>query len=358
MISISLCMIVKNEEKNLGTCLNSVKDIADEIIIVDTGSTDNTKDIAKKYTDKVYDFDWCDDFSKARNYSLSKATKEYIMWLDADDVILPKDKESLIKLKEKIDADINYIMMKYALNVDSSGTPSLEYYRERIFKNNMGFRFISPIHETVNVSGPFLRENIQVTHNKDVSSKISDRNLLIFEKMKKSGHKFSPRETFYFARELYYNKKYKEAIKYFNKFLKSKEAWIENKISACIDLSNIYYDLKDYDMYLEILFKSFKYDRPRAEVCCKIGNFFLLNSNYNIAIYWYTKALEDTYDISSGGFFSKDYYDFIPYINLCVCYYYEKNIPKSIMYNELAGKVKPNDKSYISNKNFLKTINK
>ena len=74
MITISLCMIVKNEEKVLARCLDSIADLMDEIIIVDTGSSDNTKEIAKKYTDKIYDFTWIDDFSAARNFAFSKAT--------------------------------------------------------------------------------------------------------------------------------------------------------------------------------------------------------------------------------------------------------------------------------------------
>ena len=86
-ISISLCMIVKNEEDVLARCLDSAAPIADEIIIVDTGSEDKTTEIALSYTDKVYRFKWCDDFAAARNFSFSKATMEYCMWLDADDVI-------------------------------------------------------------------------------------------------------------------------------------------------------------------------------------------------------------------------------------------------------------------------------
>ena len=78
MISISLCMIIKNEGKVLSRCLDSIKDLVDEIIIIDTGSTDNTKTIASNYTDKIYDFEWNDNFSAARNYSFSKATKDYI----------------------------------------------------------------------------------------------------------------------------------------------------------------------------------------------------------------------------------------------------------------------------------------
>ena len=74
MATVSLCMIVRNEEDVLGRCLESVKDIVDEIIIVDTGSTDRTKEIAGRFTNTVYDFPWIDDFSAARNFSFSKAT--------------------------------------------------------------------------------------------------------------------------------------------------------------------------------------------------------------------------------------------------------------------------------------------
>ena len=73
MITISLCMIVKNEEKLLARCLDSVAGLMDEIIIVDTGSTDRTKEIAARYTDKIYDFEWVQDFSAARNFAFSKA---------------------------------------------------------------------------------------------------------------------------------------------------------------------------------------------------------------------------------------------------------------------------------------------
>ena len=86
MISISLCMIVKNEAEILARCLDSLAGLMDEIIIVDTGSTDDTKEIARQYTDLVYDFSWCDDFAAARNFSFSKATKEYIYAPDADEV--------------------------------------------------------------------------------------------------------------------------------------------------------------------------------------------------------------------------------------------------------------------------------
>ena len=94
---ISLCMIVRNEEAVLGRCLDSVADLVDEIILVDTGSTDNTKAVAAEYAAKIYDFPWCDDFSAARNYAVSQAVGDYWLWLDADDVIEGENHEKLRK---------------------------------------------------------------------------------------------------------------------------------------------------------------------------------------------------------------------------------------------------------------------
>ena len=100
MVSVSLCMIVKNEEDVLERCLESAADLVDEIIIVDTGSTDRTKEIAARFTDQIYDFPWCDDFAAARNESFSHASMDYCMWLDADDVLLEEDQTFFLALKE------------------------------------------------------------------------------------------------------------------------------------------------------------------------------------------------------------------------------------------------------------------
>ena len=109
-------MIVKDEEEVLERCLDSVKDVVDEIIIVDTGSTDKTKEIAYKFTDKVFDFEWINDFAAARNYSFSKATMEYCMWLDADDYIREEEREKILKLKEQYNYGYVYsFMIKYAV---------------------------------------------------------------------------------------------------------------------------------------------------------------------------------------------------------------------------------------------------
>lgn len=349
MITLSVCMIVKNEHDTLARCLDCANKFADEIIVVDTGSTDDTKDIAIRYTEKVYDFKWVEDFSKARNYSFSKANMEYIMWLDADDVILDEDILKIKNLKESLDRNTDMVCMKYNLNLDENGIPALSYYRERIVKRDQNYKWISPIHEVIPRQGNVIYEDIAITHKKEHASS-PDRNLKIFEKMKKEKHIFDARQSFYYARELMYAKRYNDAILEYTNFLSRNDGWIENKISACLDLSDIYSSLGNNDKSLEWLFYSFKYSSPRAEVCSKIAFIFILNRKWDIAINWLEQALKDRINIASGGFFIKDYYDFIPYINLGYCYYNLNDITKAIYYNELAGKIKPNNAVYIKNK--------
>ena len=98
MISIGLCMIVKNEEAVLRRILTPMSKLVDKIYICDTGSVDKTKEIAREFTDEVYDFLWKDDFSAARKFITEKADTDYWMWLDADDVITPENQEKLLRL--------------------------------------------------------------------------------------------------------------------------------------------------------------------------------------------------------------------------------------------------------------------
>ena len=113
MIQISLCMIVKNEEAVLARCLDSIKDLMDEIIIVDTGSTDRTKEIAAGYTDQIYDFAWVDDFAAARNFAFSKASMPYIYTADADEVVSEENRQRFLQLKEVLLPEIDIVQMKY-----------------------------------------------------------------------------------------------------------------------------------------------------------------------------------------------------------------------------------------------------
>lgn len=130
-MQISLCMIVKDEEEYIEQCLNSVKDLVSEIIIVDTGSTDKTKVISKKFTDLIFDYKWENDFAKARNYSISKATKDWILFLDADEILLPS---SFDIIKTAILSEKNKVFAGKIESVYSDGRKTLHYI-SRLFEN-------------------------------------------------------------------------------------------------------------------------------------------------------------------------------------------------------------------------------
>ncbi len=353
MPTISLCMIVRDEESVLGRCLECVKNIADEIIVVDTGSKDKTKEVASLYTDKVYDFEWVDDFSAARNFSFSKAEKDYIMWLDADDVIDSENQRKLKELKSTLEPSADIVMMKYNVAFDDNGNPTFSYYRERLMKRSRHFLWKGAIHEVITPSGNIKYCDIEVLHKK---LKVNDpnRNLRIFERLLNDGKVLDTRQKYYYARELYFHERYEDAIKAFKEFFDADDKWIENSINACLDLSRCYMKLDRTNEALNSLFWNFKYDNPRAEICCEIGYIKMAEHKYREAIFWYELALKLKYPIQNGGFSSVDCYGYIPYMQLCVCYDKLGNLQKACEYNDKAGSIKPNDKNYLANKEYFR----
>ena len=218
MISISLCMIVKNEEEVIGRCLESVKDLVDEINIVDTGSTDKTKEIVSEFTDRIFDFQWIHNFAAARNYSFQQATKDYILWLDADDILMKEDQEKLKHLKETLSMDVDAVSMIYNLGFDEDGSVSALLRRNRLAKRTKNFQWIGEVHEYLAVHGNIYQSDIAVSHLP--LSHDTNRNIGIYEKMLEAGKEFSPRDLYYYANELADHGKFLDAIKKIRRILR------------------------------------------------------------------------------------------------------------------------------------------
>ena len=353
VVTVSLCMIVKNEEDVLARCLDSVKDLVDEIIIVDTGSKDRTKEIAHTYTDNVFDFVWIDDFAAARNFAFSKAKCMYCMWLDADDVILLKDQEGFQRLKETLSPETDMVMMKYHTAFDSSGKPTFSYYRERLIANHKGYQWVGAVHEIIPPTGNIYYSDDAAVSHKKLRVQDPDRNLRIFEKLIAQGNVLDARQQFYYARELYYHNQFEKAIQVFNAFLQREDAWVENQIDACTLIFYCRRQMGQKQEALYALFQSFVYDEPRAETCCEIGDYFMECNAYQRAIYWYQTAANTARKDTEGGFIQPDCYDYIPYMQMCVCYDKLGDYDTANYYNEKAGDCKPNDKAYLLNKQYF-----
>lgn len=353
MISLSLCMIVKNEEATLARCLESARGIADEIIIADTGSSDNTRSIALSFGAKVYDFPWCDDFSAARNFSFSKAAMSHCIWLDADDVIEEQDRQSLISLKGSLPEDVDVVMLPYNAAFDESGKASFSYYRERIVRNSPGWRWQGAVHEVIVPHGKIEYYTAAICHKKQAKPE-SGRNLRIYRRLIADGNTLSARDRFYFGRELFYAGEYAEAKEVLSELIKSGEGWIENRAEAYRTLAGCCTSQAEA---LSILLQSFAECGARAEICCDIAAIFKDSGNLPDAIFWYKAALLTEYDPKSGGFIDSDCHGFIPYIQLCVCYDRMGERETAQHYNELAGKVKPYSKAYLQNREYFQKTN-
>lgn len=224
--SVSLCMIVKNEESCLEKCLASMQDLVSEIIIVDTGSTDGTIEIAQKYHAVVETYKWQNDFSKARNYSLSLATQEWILVLDADEYLRESDRELFRKALEKKDVDSYYIKTLSFTQKNNSHSCVINL-NHRLFRRSKGFYYTGAIHEqlvTKQVVNSQLSE-IGFYHTGYLREVVSAknkplRNKAILEELLKQNPN-SPFHQFNYANELAQLHQYDEAVEFYNKAYRS-----------------------------------------------------------------------------------------------------------------------------------------
>lgn len=354
MVTVSLCLIVKNEESTLQRCLNSVKEIVDEIVIVDTGSTDRTIEIAAQFTNKVLEFSWEDDFSKARNFSFQQATKDYILWLDADDVLNEKDVKKFLELKKTLSSQIDAVAMDYYLDFDEYGNVAGKIKKYRLVRRMAGFKWIGSVHEYLDVEGKVEISNISIIHKSERHSK--DRNLRIYKDKLAKGETFEARDLYYFANELKENGMYDKAIFYFNKFLNTGEGWIEDKISACSKLADCYFEKGEHDKEYTAILTSFIYDIPRPEFCCRLGYYFLERNELRNAIYWYYVAIQLEISNECSGFVNPAFSTWLPHLQLCVCYDRLQQYDLAYQHNESARKFRSEDPQILHNKQYLEVM--
>ncbi|MDI4643935.1 glycosyltransferase family 2 protein [Cohnella hashimotonis] len=352
-VKVSLCMIVKNEEETLERCLSSVADLVDEIVIVDTGSTDRTKNIAGKFDARIFDFQWVNDFSKARNYAFSQATQEYLLWLDADDILLPADREKFKTLVSALPVHVDVVSMHYHLSRDEYGNVTSSLRRNRLLRRSMGYRWVGAVHEYVEVHGSTLNRDIAVTHDRVHTN--SSRNLHIYEGKMAAGETFSPRDTYYFANELYEHGQWERAAEQYEKLLAFEHVWIEDRIGACGKASECYHQLgRNHEAKLKAL-QSFAYALPRAENCCRLGMFHLSENAYREAAWWYRLASELEMPTDSSALLQHACWTWLPHIQLCVCHDRMGEYALAYEENELAAQYIPNDSRIGANRSYLKS---
>lgn len=351
---LSLCMIVKDEEKALARALRSVREYVDEIVIVDTGSTDRTKEIASEFTHKIFDFEWNDDFSAARNFSFSKAECKYVMWMDADDVVTPENGALLSKLRRRLlTEEPDVVMCRYDVAFDNSGRTTYSYIRERILRRENCPPWTGCVHECITPYGKIIFSHFTVRHG-EVPGKIRGRrNLDIYQKNIAAGVKLDSRHMFYYGRELYSNRLYAEAVAVLEQAVEG-EGWFVNKIEASKVLADCYIAQGKTENAMKTLLWSFRFGEPRAAVLCKLGSLFKREKKWKEAIYWYTAALSAKDFSVCGDFDQPEYRTIIPLIELTACYWQDGEEQKAVQCHKTAAELQPDHPSVVFNEEFFK----
>lgn len=342
MPKLSLTMIVRNEHKHLERCLNSVADIVDEIIIVDTGSTDNTKEIATSFNAKIFDFKWIDDFSAARNYSLEQSTGDWNLVLDADEYIVNDCKDDIFRFIRNETAVGR--VKRIDEFIQNSETKYSNVYLSRLIPKNINY--VGRVHEQIDTDLPRKNVNIEVFHDGYVYNNKTGRNLgiLLMELEEKP---FDDYILYQIGKQYKLNNQLVEAESYFEKSYKLVRPSDWYKPGLIVDFLYVIIGNRSFKKGLEIIHKESKQlsDFPDFHFVCGLFYMDLIFHNINEFGHLLPKIEQAYLNCLSIGETNK--YDSVRGVgSFLACYnlgvYYEtlgKN-DKAIYYYQLASKDK------------------
>jgi glycosyltransferase involved in cell wall biosynthesis len=266
---VSVCMIVRDEEHQLGTCLGSLRPFVKEIVIVDTGSEDRTIEVAKRHADIVKVFTGCNDpegrmlrFDLARNHSFSLATQPWVMWVDADDVVVGADQlETLIRTFDaERRGEPSMVMMPYEYSHDAAGRVDLLLERERLVTPRGHFEWQKWVHEVLSPKGGDVRQRtnaIKVIHRRGASRKKTEsgRNLRILEAQHAAEGDGDARDLYYLGQELGYAGRIDEAISYLSKHI-DRSGWDDERYMSARLIATHHKNRGEYEKAIEWAMKA------------------------------------------------------------------------------------------------------
>ncbi len=313
-------MIVRDEERLIGRILGDASGVCDELVVIDTGSTDNTRAIARERGAQVHEIVWREDFATARNASLAWCTCPWILWLDADDILPHQTKETIMGLKGWLHDDVDVVMSPYHYIIDANDTVLLSVVRERLIRRESGLRWVGRIHEAIPLEGArsVLVPDLVVEHRPAAERRAlnADRNLRSLERQVSSGHP-EPRTLFYYANELYDHGRYQEAANAYRGYLDADRRMSPDRYWAHVYLAESARALGEEDGMREEAMRAIAEDPSRAEGYMTLGRLFFDREEWDKAMPLFVAATSVV--LPTLGFVRTVDYAYAPWDFLSVC---------------------------------------
>ena len=294
-MTISICLIVKNEEAVLKRCLDSLRCIADEYVIVDTGSSDATKEIAAEYTDRIYDFEWRDDFAAARNFAFSKCSCDYIYSADADEVLDDRAGQEFVKLKTVLDGSVDIVQFIYTNQLEYNTTYNFDReLRPKLYKRLRTFIWEGEVHEQVRLEPVIFDSEIEIIHKP--TSLHSGRDFDIFLKLIDRKGELEPRLMDMYTRELAVSgvdSDFVKALEYFKKSFEheSDTDRMKNELYVIMRGARV---SGDRDTFMKYALRTLALGDITSETAFELGEYYRLEGDRTEADMWYYNAAHET----------------------------------------------------------------
>ena len=360
MKTISLCLIVKNEEAVLERCINSMRGAFDELIIVDTGSTDKTVEIAKSLGARVEHFKWIDDFAAARNYSFSFATGDWIMWVDADDVLMEGDAERFREIVHEYDeGDVMGINFPYIYSHESTGTgemPNFKYHRLRVMRREGNPIWKHRIHEFNEVQGlTICRDEVEFHHYREEGrgTQNTARNMRILKKvLADCTEEERPRYLFYYGKECIYNNKLDDAIAAFKEYIPLSN-WLPEKHRAMYEMAVCYWKKGDEENAKRYAHEAMLVDEDYVDPYILLGQMAYEKGEWQRVIKWMRSAL-NCGPVQTSFFDYIPFTTYVPYDYMAIAYWNLQDYKSAYECAQKCLEYKPHDPRYQHNEREIK----
>jgi glycosyltransferase involved in cell wall biosynthesis len=286
-VTVSACLIARDEERTLGRCLQSVREHVDEIVVVDTGSRDRTKEIAGQFGARIYHFPWRNDFAAARQVSFDRATGQWLFWVDADDVVW--NAAAIRPAAAAAPAEVNCFYWKYQASRDAYGNSTCEFWRERCVRNHRGFRWRGRVHEVLLArSRQIARQDndVVVVHHRDHAHRNPHRNLDILQTEYAKSASHPPARLLYYLGNEYADVGQRDiAIDYLRQYVAASR-WQEEKYLALVRIAELHRAQQRFDAAVEAAHEAVATIPEWPTACFSLAETYYFMKDWALVVYW------------------------------------------------------------------------